>query len=785
MSTTLEQLQYGFDRNSRRIWKRRPLTALEDDHYGYDSLSQVTSAARGSLNLNTTAISGRPANEQRWEYDPTGNWRGFHAAENGNPILDQHRVHDRGNRLMQVLESLNYAVGAFDKLGLAASTVCAVSSRRVLGTFEGKANRIRKSAGSTEDDIGYLASGDYNGAAFSAFVGAGDGMVRSAFNQTYSPAFEQATDAVQPQMLLNQTPGGRAAMKFVKTDETNLQADTAFGLMNNNPMTMVIVARLTASSSGDQSFAYCTDDFGLSVFASDNKFHFDSMVQNFNTGVTADTSWHVFVLAADSREVGTSVIAGLRVYIDGTLCTLTLGDGPSTWPTTTGDKTSIGSYFDDAVYSLFANAEIAEFALFDRALTADEVAAYTANAQAYLNLPDPSPETDPSPVILDRVGRVRESAPDAIGDWKGKLELSWDAWSRITSVKNNGTEVGTYAYDGLHRRLTRTVAGVTMHSYYSDAWRPLEERKNTETTAAISYIWGARHRDDLVRRDRAVGGTTLNETRYVLMDYFNPAAITDGSGVVKERYSFTAFGVRSIMASDYSPRTTSESDFEFAFQGQFLDTESGLMNYGYRYYSPYLGRWACKDPIAEVGGFNLYACVDNGPVNLVDHLGLDDGGLTQYRNTSSEQLAQRHKELSGKRLTKEETAEKKNIAKEQKYRDERNKGKQRGGMVRSAAEMAVMSALDGLLQSMGNEPGSVFKDEFWGGGEPEEKDPKCDDAGCGCVNCTCPEGYTSEPVFPDPKCPKGGSTTKPKCLRDDKWKSKFGEGAALKGWKLA
>ena len=74
MPTPLEQIQYGFDRDSRRTWKRRALAAGEDDHYRYDALSQVTAAARGNLNLNRTAIGGRPASEQSWDYDPTGNW---------------------------------------------------------------------------------------------------------------------------------------------------------------------------------------------------------------------------------------------------------------------------------------------------------------------------------------------------------------------------------------------------------------------------------------------------------------------------------------------------------------------------------------------------------------------------------------------------------------------------------------------------------------------------------------------------------------------------------------
>ena len=46
------------------------------------------------------------------------------------------------------------------------------------------------------------------------------------------------------------------------------------------------------------------------------------------------------------------------------------------------------------------------------------------------------------------------------------------------------------------------------------------------------------------------------------------------------------------------------------------------MFYGFRYYSPTLSRWFSRDPIAEAGGDNLYACVGNNLPNLVDALGL-------------------------------------------------------------------------------------------------------------------------------------------------------------------
>ncbi len=52
------------------------------------------------------------------------------------------------------------------------------------------------------------------------------------------------------------------------------------------------------------------------------------------------------------------------------------------------------------------------------------------------------------------------------------------------------------------------------------------------------------------------------------------------------------------------------------------ETKTDLVYYGYRYYSPALGRWLSRDPIEEQGGLNLYAFVNNDPVNKWDVLGL-------------------------------------------------------------------------------------------------------------------------------------------------------------------
>jgi len=51
-------------------------------------------------------------------------------------------------------------------------------------------------------------------------------------------------------------------------------------------------------------------------------------------------------------------------------------------------------------------------------------------------------------------------------------------------------------------------------------------------------------------------------------------------------------------------------------------TASGVSFYGYRFYSPELGRWINRDPIEEEGGVNVYMFINNNGIAAVDYLGL-------------------------------------------------------------------------------------------------------------------------------------------------------------------
>ena len=50
--------------------------------------------------------------------------------------------------------------------------------------------------------------------------------------------------------------------------------------------------------------------------------------------------------------------------------------------------------------------------------------------------------------------------------------------------------------------------------------------------------------------------------------------------------------------------------------------KSDLHYYGYRYYSPELGRWISRDPIGILGGVNLYNFNQNSVIGTFDYIGL-------------------------------------------------------------------------------------------------------------------------------------------------------------------
>ncbi|MEZ6042098.1 MAG: hypothetical protein R3C20_16465, partial [Planctomycetaceae bacterium] len=86
-TTTLAQIQYGYDRASNRIWRKDGVLTGYDELYTYDGLYRLNDQQRGTLNGTNTAITSGTF-EQQWTLDPTGNWSSFKEDSNGVGTFD-------------------------------------------------------------------------------------------------------------------------------------------------------------------------------------------------------------------------------------------------------------------------------------------------------------------------------------------------------------------------------------------------------------------------------------------------------------------------------------------------------------------------------------------------------------------------------------------------------------------------------------------------------------------------------------------------------------------------
>ncbi len=66
-----------------------------------------------------------------------------------------------------------------------------------------------------------------------------------------------------------------------------------------------------------------------------------------------------------------------------------------------------------------------------------------------------------------------------------------------------------------------------------------------------------------------------------------------------------------------------KESYNKGFAGNSTQSDT-VSSYGYRYYSPELGRWINRDPLGEDVGANLTSFVFNNSLSGLDLLGLSD-----------------------------------------------------------------------------------------------------------------------------------------------------------------
>ncbi|HEY7312113.1 MAG TPA: hypothetical protein VH643_22300 [Gemmataceae bacterium] len=200
----------------------------------------------------------------------------------------------------------------------------------------------------------------------------------------------------------------------------------------------------------------------------------------------------------------------------------------------------------------------------------------------------------------------------------------YDAWNRLVAVKNNGSTVAAYGYDGVGRRITETHGSTTTDLYLSSAGQVLEERVGGVVQAR--NVWSPVYVNALVLRDQSSQHNgVLDQRLYVQQDAnWNVTALLDSSGNVLERYDYDPFGAVTVLNPDFSVRGASNYNVPYLWQGMRYDWAVNLyFTFSGRVVSPGLMRPLQMDYLGLLPGNNPYRWEGNEPTDAVDPSGLD------------------------------------------------------------------------------------------------------------------------------------------------------------------
>ncbi len=178
----------------------------------------------------------------------------------------------------------------------------------------------------------------------------------------------------------------------------------------------------------------------------------------------------------------------------------------------------------------------------------------------------------------------------------------WNAREQLAEIRQGGNVVASFSYDAMGRRTGRSEGG-TSTAYLYDG---IDAVQQTVGGVARPILTG------LSVDQRYAQGVGANRQYFLTDDQGTTRLLTDGSGMVVQRYDYDPYG---------RTEATTGAQNSYRYTGREQD-ESGLYYYRARYYHAGMGRFISEDPLGlAAGDLNFYAYVHGDPLSYTDPTG--------------------------------------------------------------------------------------------------------------------------------------------------------------------
>ena len=224
---------------------------------------------------------------------------------------------------------------------------------------------------------------------------------------------------------------------------------------------------------------------------------------------------------------------------------------------------------------------------------------------------DETAKYDTQDRLLNRGNIPYQFTPDGFLKTRASNQLVYSASGELLQINLNNTKIVTYSYDALSRRIARFDSSATVQYLYGNPALPyLLTHTRDEKGVLCTYYYD--DHQNLYALDK--GGVRY----YAAADPVGtPKVVWDASGNILKKLEHDSYGK---FLTDSNPAFI----LPVGFAGGLLDSDTGFVHFAFRDYEPVSGRWTTSDPLWFNGNsLNLYAYVDNDPVNLRDPYGLE------------------------------------------------------------------------------------------------------------------------------------------------------------------